>query len=447
MGKIIGFVGLLCAYALGFSQVKPYDASRLFSIEEQQKDFQFIRSKLEKSHVDLYFYTPKPMFDAFMDSLYNSITKPATAADFYHLVTLLNSKIKDGHTMFLPDEAATDYFNEKGKFLPLFVLIDKNRMYVNMNCSLDTALYDGAEILSVNNVTTANLTEQLIARQIRDGYSLTYPVWILSHYFKEYYSFSFGHPDSFIITFKNKQNAAQTITLHALPKDSIKLYKLAKYSSRLPATNDGQGITLKIDTAGVATLTVKSFEKSIIKNIYNQDFKSAIEKAFSTIAQNNIISLILDLRDNQGGDFQNGRTLLSYLVLEPVKYLYNSLESRNISPEKNGFKGSLYILINGGSFSNSGIVSSCLEFSKRGVFIGEETAGNKTVVYGNEATHILPATKIKALVTKTKYIIRESENDGHGVIPAHYVVPSITDIISNKDIVKEVALSLIRKEK
>ena len=73
--------------------------------------------------------------------------------------------------------------------------------------------------------------------------------------------------------------------------------------------------------------------------------------------------------------------------------------------------------------------------------------GNKTVVYGNEATVILPATKIKALVTKTKYIIRESENDGHGVIPAHYVVPSIADIISNKDIVKEVALSLILKEK
>src|ERR1051325_1265081 len=78
-----------------------YDPVHLYSIAELQKDFKFLRAKLGRTHPNLYLYTPKVKFDLFFDSLYSCITKPMRDFEFYQLITLLNSKIKDGHTMML----------------------------------------------------------------------------------------------------------------------------------------------------------------------------------------------------------------------------------------------------------------------------------------------------------------------------------------------------------
>jgi C-terminal processing protease CtpA/Prc len=102
-------------------------------------------------------------------------------------------------------------------------------------------------------------------------------------------------------------------------------------------------------------------------------------------------------------------------------------------------------LINGGSFSNTGIVSSYLELQKRGIFIGEETGGNKTVLNGNAADIILPNTKIACQIATEKFVIRTSTNDGHGVIPVYFITPTINDIVAHKDAEKEFAISLIKR--
>jgi Peptidase family S41 len=430
----------------GFTQTLSYNPNHLYSIDELKSDFQVLRKKLEKKNPNLYLYTPKAEMDLFLDSLYNSIVKPSTELEFYNLITLLNAKIKDGHTMMLPGENAMDYFTKNGKFFPFFVFVNNNKLFVQLNCSPDAAIKPGTEIVSINGESSNTIINTLLSRQIRDGDNQTYPTWILNNYFKEYFSFSFGHPPAFSISYIENNAQPQIKTVDALTKDSIRYYKQARYSTIISSPDDKQGISVAINKElKMATLTIKSFDKQILKNQYQQNFRSTIDKIFAQIKSSEISSLILDLRNNQGGDFENGRLLLAYLITEQIKYLENTNESKIVTPKENNFKGDLYILINGGSFSNTGIVSSYLELQKRGIFIGEETGGNKTVLNGNAADIILPNTKIACQIATEKFVIRTSTNDGHGVIPVYFITPTINDIVAHKDAEKEFAISLIKR--
>jgi hypothetical protein len=440
----------LVIYAVtGFSQSSLYDPDRLYSVSELQSDFKYLQKKLESKHPNLYLYTSQSEFDNYFDSLYKTIVNPMPELEFYNLVTLLNSKIKDGHTMMLPGKEAVNYHNKNSRFLPLYVIAIDNRLYVKMNCSSNIALKDGDEIISINGVSTTEIMQQLLTRQIRDGLNETYPYWILSNYFKEYFSFSFGHPPGFLIRYKNKSTAVAQTSIDALSKDSIKFYKNLKYSASVNKAIDpaGQGITLNSDKEKqTATLIIKSFDKQILKSDYHQNFEHIVTNAFKQIQDNDIQYLILDIRNNQGGDFEAGRLLLSYLLTQPIEYLPTSTEHRTIIPKANTYKGKLYILINGGSFSNSSIVASYLEETKRGNFIGEETAGNKTILCGNAVTKVLPNTKIECQISTTKYVIRNTVNDGHGIIPVHYITPTVLNIIRNEEPVMDFVLKLISQE-
>jgi Peptidase family S41 len=432
----------------GVSQSNSYDPRHLYSINELQTDFNFLRATLEKTHPDLYLYTPKEQFNLFFDSLYKCIVQPLSELEFYNLVTLINSKLKDGHTMLLPGEEAGNYFTKNAKFFPFYLAILNNRLYVSMNCSADTSIKDGAELLRINGRDTKDIVNYLVARQIKDGNNRSYPIWILTTYFKEYFSFSFGHPDTFSITCKTRNGYTITRTIHALPKDSILFYRQSKYPARDSVLNEKQGIIMQVDKQlNIATLTIKTFDNEILRSVYKQNFDSTIREIFNQIYKGHIKNLILDIRNNQGGDFGPGKSLLSYLLLRSIKYLPYSKESEIIKPKEDGFRGNLYVLINGGSFSSTAILSSYLESTRRGVFIGEETAGNKIIISGDPIDMVLPNTKITFEMSTTRYRIRNGYNSGHGIIPNYHTTFTIDNIISGKDITKELAASIISKNK
>lgn len=439
--SLISFVGV-------FAQKNNYHPNHFYPTDELKADFKYLQSSIEKHHPNLYLYTPKAILNIFFDSLYNSIDHPLTVVEFYNIITLLNSKIKDGHTMFLPGEEATNYLNKNAPFFPFYIFTTGDKLFVTMNCSADTSIKAGTEIVSINGLGTADIMNQLISRQIRDGNSKTYPIWILTNYFKEYFSFSFGHPASFFITYKNDSSSVQIKTIYALPKDSIRLYRQARYFNNIPISNENKGIIVEINKElNTAILIIKSFDKEILKSVYSQNFETTITNAFCLIESNHINNLVLDIRNNQGGDFKSGHLLLSYLLKQKIQFLTDSKGSRTIEPLKNNFTGNLYILVNGGTFSNAAIVSAYLESTKRGIFIGEETADNKNIISGDPIEIILPNTKISAQISTVKYLIQNNFNDGHGILPIYYMVNDINNILLNKDIVKDFSLKLIAENK
>lgn len=232
----------------------------------------------------------------------------------------------------------------------------------------------------------------------------------------------------------------------------------------------------------IAILKIADFTKGNYKKFYKNSFKLLDSLKTKT--------LIIDLRDNGGGRLNEVSILFKYLsdssfhfiekaevtsktslwhdayfsnkpvwkqaiqtVLIPSIVLKNMItyfatikgkdnkyrialfDSWKKHPKSNQFKGKVYVLINGGSFSASSLLSSNLKGSKRAIFVGEETGGaDNGCVAGIMPTRVLPKSKLKVnfglLLCKSPYI---AEIDGRGIFPNIEIKPTLIDVVNNID--------------
>jgi hypothetical protein len=441
------FLGLQIISLPVFGQDTIYNSGKLYPASQLKADLHFLQAQLDSIHPGLYRYTTRDSLQAFFDNLNNTIVSPMQEQQFLSLIMLLNAKICDGHTMFLPSEAAMVSNNTRGRFLPFTVAFIKDRLYITENCSTDSSIQPGTEITEINGQDISAIMKQLLQRQIRDGQNQTYPLWILNHYFAAYYAYTFGQPASYSLHLINSKGKVVRRQVPSLTKDSIRLIRQKRYGGLQSQGGSKSGISLEEQKAiNTAILKIRSFDADWLQAVHKQDFSSVIDSIFKQLRQHRIKNLLLDLRDNQGGDFETGRHLLSYLITSSSVYLTGSNESRRLQPKENNFTGKLFVLINGGSFSNTAIVSACLERDRHTTFIGEETGGNISMVYGEPAQVVLPHTRIQAYISTTAFPISRHRSD-HGIIPQYLVQPSLTDLLTEKDTAKTLALKLITAEK
>jgi C-terminal processing protease CtpA/Prc len=159
-------------------------------------------------------------------------------------------------------------------------------------------------------------------------------------------------------------------------------------------------------------------------------------------------NLILDLRNNSGGDPFCAVHLLSYLETKPAPYFagvyegYETLAQPVPVAAKNAFNGNLYVLINGGCFSSTGHLCSLLKYHAHGKFIGEETGG--TYQCNDSHTQIATtATKLNLIVARMTYTVAvKGISRETGIMPDYPVEPTIGDVLTGRDAVKEFAMKL-----
>lgn len=449
---------------LCFGQATSYSAAQV------QEDIRYLHQQLKKYHPNLYVYASKAQLDSSVATLIKEADHHMNEQELYGHITRLSAIIKDGHTLFFPSANSLEYHNQQSLFFPFKVFYQSGKLYVELNCSLNEAIANGVEILSINGLPTEQVVQFCLDRMMRDGHNLNYPIWILNQYFTEYYSYFYGHPSKFLLELKTSEGENLNVTVAALPKAKIREIRSARFPNRVTARGlnqePGTGILLKMDTLrSIATLSIRDFDSDVLKTVYQQDFKKTIGAMFAQIKQAKIKNLIIDLRGNQGGNLKNGTFLLSQVLPEKFRVVeqFNVVKNpeatteqdRNIlkkgrgtqlnSPQAKPFLGSAYLLVNGGSFSNSGIVSSSFRHYQRGKIIGEETGGNKSVICGWEEAITLPHSKIEVYIPTRQFLIRERvTNDGHGVIPDFIIQPTIQELAKGRDEVLDFTLNLIQ---
>lgn len=442
-----------------------------YSPVQIKADIQFLHDVLKRWHPNLYLYSSKAEIDAAFTDLLHGVTDNMTTTECYDYVTQVSDKIKDGHTLFFPGDKTLEYHNEHSLFFPFKLFCFDGKLFVELNCSEEKDIENGAEILSINNVPSEEIINHCLPRMMRDGNDLKYPIWVLNNYFSEYYSYFFGHPKEFLIRYRTSTGLEQLKTVAALSKPAIRQNRSERYPGRATARGllqgKGNGITLQVDRPlNAAVLTIRDFDKGILRQVYQQDFRKTIKVFFRQIEQSGVGNLVLDLRGNQGGDLANGIFLLSYILRQEFRaverfYVVKNADegadderngpkggrgTRTFQPRPDAFKGNVYLLIDGGSFSNSAIVSSAFRFYKRGMIIGEETGGNKSVICGYERIVTLPNSKLSVHIPTRQFVIRgKDRNDGHGVLPDIAVQPTITGLINGRDEVMEAVLQLVNQ--
>jgi len=238
----------------------------------------------------------------------------------------------------------------------------------------------------------------------------------------------------------------------------------------------------------VAILTIRTFSFGAYRTA-KISFPHFLKKTFRELSDKNMPYLIIDLRDNGGGEDLWGRLLFSYLMDKPYMYYdhlevnrttfsflaqtdapdiakmlqkntrknergaYDILVHSNLGeqrPLKPTFLGKVYVLINGRSFSGSGETTSLMHFHKKAVFVGEECGAG---YYGNTSglmpTLILPHTKLRVRIPMVRYHMAVSGYDhpDRGIFPDYPFTRTIQDHLNGKDTEMDYVLDLIEKQK
>jgi C-terminal processing protease CtpA/Prc len=207
-------------------------------------------------------------------------------------------------------------------------------------------------------------------------------------------------------------------------------------------------------------------------------------KTFKDIRQKNITNVVIDLRDNGGGQVAFGMNFLSYLIHKPTKLSFDrkpNLMALNfrfkmdifsrITPlflclrfqdipkngrlrhyiitlpkKRNAFKGQIYVLTNGKSFSMAGVASTYLKYKSNALIVGEETGGN---IAGSNAIingkFILPHSKI-CVIVPVYHIYHDIDvnNNGHGLMPDYPTHYTKEQVLKGEDMDLNKVMELVK---
>ena len=184
---------------------------------------------------------------------------------------------------------------------------------------------------------------------------------------------------------------------------------------------------------------------------------NGFKAAFDSIAATN--ALILDVRQNGGGDSGYGWNVLGYLtdklmqtgsyasrIYSPLRrargesVVFEPVESDESSWPANGKK--LYakpvvVLTSGRTFSAAEDFAVVFDAMKRGTIIGEPTGGST----GQPLSFSLPGGVMARVCTKRDMYPDGTEWNGKGIQPAVLVRPTVADAQAGRDTVLEAALA------
>ena len=437
---------------------------------ELTTDINFLQTQLFEKHSGLDTYASLEEINITLNQMKATLPDSMSAIQFYGHISPILSTIKDGHTMLLPPSVYLEKSNTDSLFLPLRMFNSGDKLYVELNYLPEDKIPNGSEIISINGVPAAVILNTMLNGMMRDGHNDAYARWALNWWFAEYFSYWYDHPAKYQIQFINPEGVLQNVIIDGATKEAYNEYRAKRYPNRsFTRTYDhkpGTAVVFTLDTIhSIVIMKIKDWDEAILKNTYHQKLRKTIDSCFDSIFLFHIQHLVIDIRDNQGGSLVNSKHVLSYLlntsfdlvdnyykVSNPAldagnsRYKKTSGEnSKSNKIRKEIYTGKVYVLTNGGSFSNSGLFASTLKRNNRALFIGEETGGSIYSLNANTKSLTLPNTQIQFELTTKRFAINESiPNAGRGLIPDYVVHPTITNLVEGRDVILEKALDVIQ---
>ena len=462
--------GLLLAAVMASSLASPLTEAEL------QSDFQLARRALEEAHGGIYRYTPKAQLDRVFDTAARKLDRPMDALEFQRILAPAVAALRCGHTGVQMSLALKGQM-EQALLLPLDVKLVRKRLYILRDFD-GAGKLAGREIASINGVAVRSVIERLTAASPGDGYIATGRAQRIARKFKEELFAQFGMHGQFTLGLRGHKRDSVTLagqTLAALRQASAGRYPQDQHSHKFAELS-------LLDEGTIARLQVFNFTDE------DEDDEGAVvlKKVFENIAASGAKTLLLDLRDNGGGQDKLGKLVYSYLVDTPFPY-YDALTVKQASlsfakhvdgssaiparlltaradglfllkghpnlgvqtPSAPAYTGKVIALINGRSFSTTSELITQLHDKKRARFVGEESGGAyHSSTSGNDVTLVLPHSGLRVVIPLVTYrlAVGGRHANGRGVVPDMEVVPRIADYLSGNDVVLEKALSMARSK-
>lgn len=470
----------------------PAIANGVLTPRRMQRDLRVFRQIREQANSGFLRYRSA----AFMDSLYAGAmartNRPMPLTEFYKIIMELTDAEGSCHNnTTLPGEVL-DYLPKDRGFFPYSLKRVGGQMLVN---NAGGAIPLGARILSINGMRDTAIMQRFFKYLPTDGYNRSAKLrFSVDNSFGWRYPLEFGVQDSFRILYQLPgAQLPAAITILSIGIGEKRQIYAARHSAPAESYFDsdaGPAYSASMRDSTTALLRFRRFDMA-----GNADdpayavFCAFLDSVFSTLRVRRIPNLIIDVRNNPGGNDPNYEKVFTYLTDRPFRentlaytnfgalplpqyYRWSSSYPDNQKRENaelnalfkelfavpdgarhlqtpannpvyypdtvNRFEGNLYLLIDENVASAASHFASLVCAYSKARVVGVETTGG---YYGHNGhfpvEYVLPESKIR-----TRFSIVWVEQDarqlpsqpvGRGIIPDVEVHQSYADFMANED--------------
>jgi hypothetical protein len=452
-----------------------------YSAAQLQKDALVMEQAVMKIHPVIGIYKSRAYYDSLFRGFRNSLTDSLTEKQFRIKSKQLLEKLHCAHTDISYSAKYTKALKKTKLNFPRYYLMPVNdTVYVlgGLNKKCDTLLKPGDIITHLNGIPADSFYHYGQSLITVDGYIRESKKLYAQLGYAAYYLNGLNYPDTITYRYIRKGE------LQELKVASIRTLSIPEYN--LKSKDDS--LFVKYKKARMRYRYLDEDKKTMQLHIIgfsHRKFTKAYRNIFKQLEKNKTENLIIDLRYNGGGSLSNCQHLLSYLLdtmqeqtaLTALKKypmqrytrgslmfkftkLYFHLNSKHqfvndtdrfvmkIKPiKKYHYRKNLLVLINGGSFSASCVVSAYLKETGRAIFIGRETGGT---IEGCNAIitprYKLPNTKslVRIPTYRLLHDVYKKPLNGRGILPEYETNYRLNDYLKKKDLEMEIAEQLIK---
>ncbi len=412
-------------------EMRRVSPSGLLSREQAAFDIEAMFYVLSEVHPDIYSVCNQGDLLRAKNKAIASLGDSVSSVDLYRAAAPVVAMIGDGHTsLVFPYNSC---FTKDLPRMPLYVDVMPDRT-VKCASSLDSVIPRGARILSINGVASDVMIDSML--HYVSGEREHYRLHRVDNDFTALRHLLFP-ADSFVVEYRLADaSEVRNITLPSVSYDEVK--------RRCPPTSRPKGryeaYSYSVDEDNdVAVMDFRSFD--------DVDRMTAFaDSMFSDLSRRGIGNLVIDLRNNGGGNSRVGDVLLRYITpipyvqmekvlvritpltvrlmgggnMAPCVYYHEAKEDEYIRPltaVEGHYDGKVYLLTSTTTFSSAGSFAWAFKECGIGTVIGEETGG-MNVAYGDILSYRLPLSGLRCSVSfKRFWQFRADENDIHGTIP------------------------------
>ena len=457
----------------------PYSAdivSEKYGVSKLQQDFNVFRAVLQRGHPGIYTYATKQEMDNCFDSIYQTLNTPIDMRAFHQKLSFVIDKIGCSHTNLYLPKAYYDTILQRNNFFPIPVIYVDGGLYINSDAF---NIPVGAHIISINGNTAGQIMQRIADYNVPDGRNKNYNLSQGASEFAYNYFLAYGPAINFRVEYalpgastnEMANVAAVTLEKHLTDYNYNSYYN---YSSEV-----GYDFEI-IDSIHTAVLTLRSFGYGTSATF--TAYKNFLINSFTLLkSESGINNLVIDCRNNIGGEYENIFLLYRFLsrnafkevdsatvrfdktpftrFLDPefalnerpsldsmVKTefcrlpngnnMMNEDENNLRRPHPMAFNGNVFVITNNNVLSAASNFVAMIKDSKRGAIVGEETGGGYNSHNGfTRLLYKMPNTGLllEFSAVKVQHYLMHPQLNKFGIEPDYPVSTTLNDIIENQD--------------
>ncbi|MBX3711634.1 MAG: hypothetical protein KF800_06715 [Lysobacter sp.] len=437
-----------------------HDGATRISVEHLREDFDALYAGLRAAHVDLYAHRSKTGYDALHRRMRAALDAPLTTTEARVRFQRFAAYGRVAHARVEPPmDAWETYLNGGGTAFPLFLRVIDGVVHVSDTIGEIEGVAPGDMLLAVDgrpvDAWLAPVRDLISADNdhLRDTQletRLPLLAW-LAH----------GSRDSFAVTVRK----ADGREVDAMAPARSRAEYGSLMASRVPRFElDWNARQTRMLDGGIAYLRPGPFydnRPDATSPWDNGAFLAFVDQAFTGFIDRDARALLIDLRDNPGGDNAFSDPLLAWIADKPFRFSHrfeirvsaqttasnrrrlqdtgadrDSLSARFDAlyrGQRNGdlvqfpidwvqpragrrFEGAVFVLVNRHSYSNAVSVAAIVQDFGFGTVIGEETADLASTL-GAMEQFTLPRTGIEVGYPKARILRPNGDPRPRGVVP------------------------------